>query len=202
MCLSGGNTPKRLYEILATAPYRTEFPWARTHVFWGDERFVPHDHQDSNFRMVRQALLNHVPVPPAQIYPIPFGNDPQGAAHAYQQSLENFHGSAALDASRPLFDVTFLGLGEDGHTASLFPGTPALEEALAWVVPVAPPDLQQRISLTYPALASSRHVAFLVEGAKKSAILKRVLAGDRALPSARITCVGDITWFLDQAASA
>jgi 6-phosphogluconolactonase len=73
MCLSGGNTPKRLYEILATAPYRTEFPWARTHVFWGDERFVPHDHQDSNFRMVRQALLNHVPVPPAQIYPIPFG---------------------------------------------------------------------------------------------------------------------------------
>ncbi len=202
LALSGGSTPKRLYEILALPPYHDAFPWQRTHVFWGDERFVPHDSADSNYRMAREALLDHVPIPAAQIYPMPYGPSPEDAASAYQQILENYHGSTALDAARPLFDVNFLGLGEDGHTASLFPGTAALEEPLAWVVPNAPAGLQTRLTLTYPAIASSHHVAFLVEGSKKAAILRRVLDGDRALPSARVTAVGDVTWFIDKAAAA
>jgi 6-phosphogluconolactonase len=202
LALSGGSTPKRLYEILAAPPYHDAFPWQRTHVFWGDERYVPHESADSNYRMAREALLDHVPIPAAQIYPMPCGPTPQDAAGAYQHILENHHGAAVLDAARPLFDVNFLGLGEDGHTASLFPGTAALEETLAWVVPNAPAGRQTRLTLTYPAIASSRHIAFLVEGSKKAAILRRVLDGDRALPSARIAAVGDITWFIDEAAAA
>jgi 6-phosphogluconolactonase len=201
IALSGGSTPKRLYEILATPPFYNAFPWQRTHVFWGDERYVPHDDKDSNYRMAREALLDHVPIPRSNIYPMPYGPDTHHAAAEYQQVLENFHGSAALDSSDPLFDVNLLGLGEDGHTASLFPNTAALDEALAWVVPNTPTGLQPRLTLTYPAIASSRHVAFVVEGAKKSAILRRVLSGDRSLPSARITSVGDLTWFVDKAAA-
>jgi 6-phosphogluconolactonase len=202
IALSGGATPKRLYEILAGPPYRDSFPWARTHVFWGDERFVPHDDRDSNFRMAWQALLDHVPIPPANIYPMPYGPAPAEAAAVYQQLLQVYYGSEALDASRPLFDVNLLGLGEDGHTASLFPGTPALDEAMAWVTSVTENVKQPRITLTYPAIASSRYVAFVAAGASKAAVLKQVLAGDRSKPAARIVATGDLIWFLDKAAAA
>jgi 6-phosphogluconolactonase len=202
IALSGGSTPKRLYQLLAEEPFRGNFPWLRTHIFFGDERFVPPDHVDSNFRMAREALLDHVPIPPAQIYPMPYGDDAQAAASAYEQILQTYHGSEVLDAARPLFDINLLGLGEDGHTASLFPGTPALEEAMAWVVPNMPQGMQPRITLTYPAIASSRHVAFLVEGSKKAGVLRRVLNGDRSCPAARVTAQGDLTWFIDKAAAA
>ena len=127
--LSGGSTPRRLYECLAGPPYRNSFPWSRTHWFWGDERFVPHDDALSNYRMVREALLSRAPIPALNVHPIPTeGVSPEAAASAYERQLKSFYGAECLDPARPLFDVTLLGLGPDGHTASLFPGTAVLAE--------------------------------------------------------------------------
>ena len=201
LCLSGGSTPKRLFEILAGQPYRERFPWERTHLFWGDERFVPHDDKDSNYRMAREALLDHVPIPPAQIHPMPVSGTPAEAALAYEQQLRVYYGEETLESTRPLFDVTLLGLGENGHTASLFPGTPALQESLHWVAPVTSGVPQPRLTLTYPALACSGVVAFLVAGKSKHAVLQRVLDGDREMPAARISADGELHWFLDRAAA-
>ena len=201
IALSGGSTPKRLFEILAEPVHADRFPWERTHVFWGDERFVPPDSPDSNTRMARLALLDHVPIPAGQIHPMPVTGDPAIAAKAYQATLQAYYGREALDMARPLFDVVLLGLGENGHTASLFPGTDALEETLAWVVPVTQGVPQTRLTLTYPAISCSRYVAFLVAGKSKAGVLARVLAGDRAETAARITSVGEIVWFVDEAAS-
>jgi 6-phosphogluconolactonase len=203
VCLSGGSTPQALYEKLATDAFKSRFPWERSYWFFGDDRFVPHDHHDSNYRMVREALFDHVPIPAANIYAVDGTGTPEQAARNYQEILRNFYGSQALDMSRPLFDVTFMGLGEDGHTASLFPGNPALEETVNWVVPVTDPSVPQaRITLTYPALACSNAMAFLVEGAKKKSVLHRILGGDRTAPAARATAVGELIWFVDEAAWA
>ena len=132
VALSGGSTPRRLYERLAAPPYREAFPWSRTHWFWSDERFVPHDHPDSNYRMVRLAMLEATPIPAENIHPIPTeGLTPEEAAAAYERELKAFYGADRLDRRRPLFDVMLLGLGEDGHTASLFPGIAVLERAHA-----------------------------------------------------------------------
>lgn len=202
ICLSGGTTPRALYEQLAGAPLRELFPWERTHLFWGDERFVPHDDAASNYRMVQEALLGNVPLPRAQIHPIPTtGATPDEAAAAYEQTLRTFYGQAALDPARPLFDVTFLGLGADGHTASLFPGTKVLEERARWVAPVIGAKPEPRLTLTYPALESSRHVAFLVQGRDKREMLQKLRGGDLALPAARLTPVGQRYIFADAAAA-
>ncbi len=201
ICLSGGSTPQALYETLASESYRTRFPWDRSFWFFGDERFVPHDDADSNYRMVREALLDHVPIRPANIMPIAGTGAPDRAAADYQALLSAYYGSQALDMSRPLFDVTFMGLGEDGHTASLFPGNPALEETQKWVTAVTDPSVKQaRITLTYPALAASTAMAFLVAGESKRNVLKRVLSGDRSAPAARATAMGELIWFVDDAA--
>jgi 6-phosphogluconolactonase len=203
IALSGGSTPQKLYEMLATPDFAKRFPWDRTHLFWGDERFVAHTDKDSNYRMVREALLDHIDIPEANIHPIPDTGTAAEAAASYQQTLRTYYGSDALSMARPIFDVCFMGLGEDGHTASLFPGSTALEESLAWVLPVIDPSVTQpRVTLTYPIFACSRSLAFLVEGHKKAAILHRVLAGDRALPAARVTAIGDVIWFIDEAAAA
>jgi 6-phosphogluconolactonase len=202
VALSGGSTPRRLYELLAAAPRRERFPWARVHWFWGDERFVPPDHPKSNFRMVREAMLARAPVPEGNVHPVPtVGLTPDEAARAYQGELAAFHGSTELDGARPLFDVTLLGLGPDGHTASLFPGTAALEERRDWVVAVAGAQPEPRITLTYPALESSRHVTFLVAGEEKRAIFERFRRGDAALPAERIRPVGTLHVFVDAAAA-
>ena len=202
VCLSGGSTPRRLYEVLGVPPIATRLPWDDVHWFWGDERFVAPDHPDSNFRMVDEALLSIAPIPGDNIHPVPTqGMSLQEAAASYERLLKNFYGEDRLDARRPLFDVTFLGLGEDGHTASLFPGTPALEEQHRWVVPVEPRGLEPRISLTYPVLDSSRVVAFLVAGARKREIVARAMSGDRSLPAARVHAVGETIWFADSAAA-
>jgi 6-phosphogluconolactonase len=201
IALSGGSTPKRLYEILAEPAQSDRFPWERTHMFWGDERFVPPDSAESNFNMTRQALLDHVPVPKAQIHPMPTTGRPADAAKAYESTLQQYYGREALDMAYPLFDVTLLGLGENGHTASLFPDTASLDESLDWVAPVTEGVPQPRLTLTYPAIACSAVVAFLVAGNSKATVLKRVLAGDRSQPAARITAAGDIIWFVDEAAS-
>jgi 6-phosphogluconolactonase len=201
ICLSGGSTPKRLYHLLAQAPYRDRFPWARTHLFWGDERFVPHDDALSNYRMVDEALLSHAPIPPANIHPVPTqGLSVEKAASTYEVVLKSFYGTDRLQPDRPLFDVNLLGLGEDGHTASLFPGTKALDERQHWVAAVVGAKAEDRITLTYTALESSRHVAFLVEGEGKRPILEQ-LERDKTLPAARLRPSGELVWFLERAAA-
>ena len=200
VCLSGGSTPRRLYQLLARSPYADRMPWGRVHWFWGDERFVPWDHPDSNYRMVRTALLAAAPIPPENIHGIETKGAPADAARGYERVLKTFCGAETLDPERPLFDVLLLGLGPDGHTASLFPGTDVLDERDRWVAAVIGAKPEARITLTYPALESSRHAAFLVAGADKRAMLSRALAGDPALPAARLDPVGDLTWFVDAAA--
>jgi 6-phosphogluconolactonase len=145
--LSGGGTPRPIYELLATAPYRDTFPWSRTHWFWGDERFVPRDDKRSNYHMTRDAMLSRAPIPEANVHPVPTeGVTPEVAAAKYEAELKAFYGADRLDDTKPLFDVQLLGLGPDGHTASLFPGTAVLGERHKWVAPVldgklAPPVL-------------------------------------------------------------
>jgi 6-phosphogluconolactonase len=199
--LSGGSTPRRLYDRLAGLPYRDTFPWSRTHWFWGDERFVPHDDALSNYRMVREALISRAPIPALNVHPIPTeGVSPEAAASAYERQLKSFYGAERLDPARPLFDVTLLGLGPDGHTASLFPGTAVLAEQNRWVAAVVGAKSEARITLTYPALESSRNAAFLVEGQEKRAILKRLCRGDDSLPAARLRPTGTLRVFADKAA--
>jgi len=202
VCLSGGSTPRRLYETLAGPTIAPKFPWRRVHWFWGDERFVPHDHPDSNFRMVNEAMLARAPCPDANIHPVPVdGLSPQRAAVAYEAELKRFYGADRLDPAKPLFDVTLLGLGEDGHTASLFPGHAALREQRRWAVAVVGATPPPRISLTFPVLDSSRDAAFLVAGQGKRAILAMARADDPVLPAARIRPVGRLHWFVDRAAA-
>ena len=136
VCLSGGSTPRRLYELLGESPYREALPWERIHWFWGDERFVPWDHPDSNYRMVRNALLARAPAPAQNIHGVTTTGTPAGAARAYEEVLKSYYGSETLESERPLFDIQILGLGPDGHTASLFPGTKTLDERHRWVVEV------------------------------------------------------------------
>jgi 6-phosphogluconolactonase len=198
VALSGGSTPKRLYEYLAEEPYRGRFPWSRTHWFWGDERFVPHDDPLSNFRMIRESLLSRAPIPSANIHSIPTKSiTPKKAASSYEQTLKAFYGAEQLDPARPLFGVTLLGLGEDGHTASLFPGTAVLMERDRWVAAVIGAKAEARITLTYPALESSHEAAFLVTGNGKRSVLKRLLSGDETMPAARLQPAGTLRVFCD-----
>jgi 6-phosphogluconolactonase len=202
VCLSGGSTPKPIYERLAESDIASSFPWHRVHWFWGDERFVPHDHPDSNYKMTYDALFSRVSVPETNILAIPTeGLSPGGSATAYEATLQRYYGANQLDCRRPLFDVTLLGVGEDGHTASLFPGDPALQEEQHWAVAVIGAEKPARITLTYPALDSSRHLAFIVTGANKRNIVAQIKAGDRTLPAVGINPVGSTTWFVDGAAA-
>ena len=201
ICLSGGSTPKALYGLLATPEFVGRLPWARLSWYWGDERFVPPDHPDSNYRMARDAMLAKVPASAGHIHPIPTDGEPDDAARRYERVLREGYGRDRLDPARPLFDVTLLGLGGDGHTASLLPGGAGLAERERWVVAVAHGRPEVRITLTVPAIESSRKVAFLVAGADKAAILRRVRSGEDGLPAALIKPVGELIWFADQAAA-
>lgn len=200
-CLSGGSTPKRMYQLLAAEPLRDQMPWNRVHLFWGDERFVPHDHPESNFRMANEAMISRVQIPAGQVHPVPGEGDPAEAARAYETTLKSFYGADSVDPARPLFDVTLLGMGDDGHTASLIPGTSVVDERRAWVAPVRGARPETRITMTYPVLDSSRAVAFLIAGAAKRDMLARVRGGDRSLPAARIAPIGELFFFLDKAAA-
>jgi 6-phosphogluconolactonase len=202
VALSGGSTPKALYGLLASDEFRDRFPWRRVFWFWGDERFVPYDHPESNYRMAREAMLLKAPVPPENIFPMPTDGDPEEAARRYDRILQEAHGTPALDPLRPLFDIVLLGMGPDGHTASLLPGDKLLDERERWVGAVAHGRPEIRITLTYPAIESSRHVAFLVEGAAKAATLGAIRAGGSQLPAARVRPRGEMIWFADRAAAA
>jgi 6-phosphogluconolactonase len=202
IALSGGSTPATLYRRLAEPAIASCFPWARIHWFWGDERFVPLDHPRSNFHLAWTSFLSRVPVPPSNIHPVPTGqNSPEEAASRYEAELQQFYGGKLLLAGRPLFHINLLGLGEDGHFASLFPGCAALGEHVRWTA-VAANEGEPRISLTYPALESSRHAAFLVSGEGKSSILPRVVAGDSSLPAGRFHPAGELHIFADRSAAA
>ncbi len=201
LCLSGGSTPKALYALLAQSPYRERMPWDRVHLFWGDERFVPPEHPDSNFRMANEAMIAHVPIPTNNVHPFPTDSTPEDCAARYQQSLQSYYGNTTLDPAHPVFDITLLGLGEDGHTASLFPGTAVLNERSAWVAAVIGAKPEPRLTLTYPVLDSSRSVAFLLAGAGKHAMLTRLLASDTALPASGVVPVGQLLMLMDRAAS-
>jgi len=200
--LCGGSTPKRLYELLASDDFRTRFPWDRVVWYWSDERFVPYSHPESNFRMTREAMLAAAPVPLENIHPVPVDGTPEEAASRYERTLQEAYGGAVLDPAKPLFDVTLLGLGRDGHTASLLPGEPVLQERKRWVsvVPHGRPEV--RITMTYPLLESSRKVAFVVAGKEKAAIVGAIRAGGSQVPAARLSPVGELVWFLDRAAAS
>lgn len=203
VALSGGSTPRRLYELLAAPPYCEAFPWRRTHWFWGDERFVPHDNAESNFRMARESLLSRMQFPATNVHPIPTeGLTPEEAAAEYERTLQSFYGATSLTPKRPLFDVVILGVGPEGHTASLFPDTAILQERQRWVAPVIGAKPEPRISLTYPALNSSREIAFLVAGEAKREVLGKLFASDTSLPAARVRPEGQLHFFLDRAAAA
>ena len=201
VALSGGSTPQRLYQTLVTSPYREALPWSRIHWFWGDERFVPTTDALSNYRMAWEAMLSHAPIPARNIHRIPTeGCSPESAAASYEGDLKAFYGAPQFDRARPLFDIVLLGLGPDGHTASLFPGTTALQRTERWVVAVGGAKAEPRITLTYPALESSRQLAFLVAGAEKRPILGRLLRADADLPAARVRPLGASRVFADAAA--
>lgn len=210
VALSGGSTPKGLFALLAgDAALRATVPWERLHIFWGDERPVGPDHADSNYRMAREALLAHVPIPAAQIHRIRGeAPDPAQAAAEYEATLREALGTVAdgsADAP-PVFDLVLLGMGPDGHTASLFPGTTALAETRRLVVSNWVGKLDsERITLTAPALNAARHVLFLVGGDDKAPALKSVLEGPfepQQLPAQLIHPeAGTLTWLVDAAAA-
>jgi len=199
--LSGGSTPRTLYGLLASDEFRGRFPWSRVSWYWGDERFVPYDHPESNYRMTREAMLAKAPVPAENIHPVPADGTAEDAAARYERTLQTAYGAPVLDPARPLFDITLLGLGTDGHTASLLPGEAVLEERKRWVVAVSHGRPEVRITMTFPVIESSRHVAFLVAGQEKAAILGAIRAGGSRVPAARVRPVGETIWFVDQAAA-
>jgi 6-phosphogluconolactonase len=202
VALSGGSTPRRLYELLSGPPYREAFPWPRTHWSWGDERFLPRNSPESNYRMVREALLARAPVPAANIHPVETeGLTPQQGALSYERELKAFYGAEMLSPDRPLFEITLLGLGPEGHIASLFPGTAILGERSRWVGAVIGTKPEPRITLTYPALESSRTIAFLVTGAAKRPVMERLLEADPDLPATHLHPRGTLHIFVDRAAA-
>jgi 6-phosphogluconolactonase len=204
ICLAGGSTPARLYELMASEPYRHAMPWHCIHWFWGDDRFVPHDDSRSNFGAARRLLLDRVPVPPGNIHPIPTScASADEAAHLYETELRRFYGAEWLDPGRPLFDIVLMGVGPDGHTASLFPGHAELEERRRWVVGVRETGLEPfvpRVTLTFPALASTREMLFLVSGHGKREVMTHVLSGTD-LPATRAYAEGNLVWLVDRDAA-
>ncbi len=204
VCLTGGSSPEDLYRLLAEAPWRNEVPWDRVHWFMGDDRFVPETDPLSNMGMARRLFLDKAGAPPSNIHAIPTDtNYPEGAANLYQDTLRAFYGAEQLDPARPLFDLVLMGVGPDGHTASLFPQSRALDENSRWVVGVAKAGMEPlvpRVTLTFPALASTREMLFIVDGAGKREILHRIFSGED-LPAARAHAEGDLVWLLDRAAA-
>lgn len=194
VALAGGSTPKKLYAALAQTP---GIPWQQTWLFWGDERYVPPDHPDSNYRMVREAMLDQIRIPEAQVFPMPTqAGDPAQDASQYEAQLKQL-----FSGDEPHLDLVLLGIGEDGHTASLFPGTTALAVQDRWVT-VGQKNEDPRLTLTYSVLNQAVQVVFLVTGANKAAIVKEVLTTEAHLPCQAVKPQGRLLWLLDTAAAA
>jgi 6-phosphogluconolactonase len=206
--LSGGNTPKALYGLLAAAPYRETIPWEKLHVFWGDERAVPFSDERNNAKMAFDCLLNQVPIPASQIHVMRTDIPPQESAEEYEKILHQYFPSAVGAASRQSsFDLILLGMGEDGHTLSLFPGTEVIFEEKAWVKSYFLPAQQMsRITLTKSIVNRSSRVAFLATGSDKAKALEQVLEGPlnpNLYPSQLIRPdKGELHWFIDESAAS
>ena len=202
VALAGGSTPRLLYERLAEPPWRERMDWTCWQCWFGDERCVPPDHPDSNYRMAAEALLDRLPLPRAQRHPMPCTLPPEAAAERYAAELATRLPHEADDW--PVFDLILLGQGPDGHTASLFPGTGAVarDDATVLAVYVAPLD-SWRLSLARPVIEAARQVVFLVTGAGKAAVVGEALGSPRGdLPVQRLAPRGEVTWLLDRAAAA
>ncbi len=205
VALSGGSTPKRLYQLLTTEPYRSQIDWGRVEIFWGDERCVPPDHKDSNYRMAREAMLTQLPISAEHVHRLEAERaDRETAARDYEAVLARVFGVNS-GGEPPALDLILLGMGPDGHTASLFPHTQALDETHRWVVPNHVPQLNtDRLTLTRPILNRGREVLFLVAGDDKAERLAEVLAGSadpKRLPSQSIQPEGQLVWFIESAAA-
>ncbi len=208
LALSGGSTPRTLHEYLTALPYSANISWMETHLFWGDERFVPADHPDSNFLMALHTLIDHVPVPAENVHRIPTElPTPEQAAKQYETTLREKMEVFDLSSRSqrvPVFDCLLLGMGPDGHTASLFPGSPVLAEQTRWVAATPLPNLNppvRRITLTFPVINAAKHVFFLVAGAEKQEIVQTIQdEPDNAreqYPAARVNPVsGELLWFV------
>jgi 6-phosphogluconolactonase len=202
--LSGGSTPRRVYELLAGEEFRTDMDWwPNVHLYFGDERMVPPDHAESNYRMASEALLSKVSIPPENVHRIDGVGDAAANASAYEREMRGLFG----DAEWPRLDLVLLGMGDDGHTASLFPGTTALDEKRLWVAPNWVEKLGAwRVTLTAPAINAARRVTFLVTGSGKAGRLREVLKGERdpaLLPSQLIRPTdGTLEWFVDREAAS
>ncbi len=203
IALSGGHTPEKMYSLWAqTESYRDKTPWDRVHIFWSDERYVAQDSPLSNYHMARETLISHVPIPPKNVHPVPTTlSPPEECARAYETELLKFFG-----VEQPAFDLQLLGIGPEGHTASLFPDSPALDEKLRWVAAVrVPADPPERITLTPVILNNGRNTFFLMAGENKRAILSAIRAESNVqtsqYPATRIHPARAPVWFLDQAAA-
>jgi 6-phosphogluconolactonase len=200
--LSGGNTPRAFYSLLASE-FRDQIPWAQTYMFWGDERYVSGDDSESNYRMARETLLDHVPCPAGNIHPMPTDYaSADTAAREYEKTLREY-----FKTDWPVFDMSFLGIGEDGHTASLFPGSAALRESARWVVAVeTPAEPALRLTLTLPALIRAAHTYVLVAGSTKAVALEQALSGSAdpgICPAAGLRLTeGTLIWWADQEAAS
>jgi len=207
VALAGGSTPKKLYELLASDEYREQIEWPHVHIFFGDERCVPPDDDESNYRMANEAMLSHVSIPPQNVHRIIGEGDAIANARLYEDELRSYFDA---ELSWPRFDLVLLGMGDDGHTASLFPGSQALSETAAWVVANWVDKFQTfRITLSASSINHAAHVLFLITGAGKAARLPEVINGERdtnRLPSQLIqpqrAAGGTLEWLVDKEAAA
>jgi 6-phosphogluconolactonase len=205
VALSGGSTPRRLYQLLGSSDYGRRMDWGKLHFFQVDERCVPPDHAMSNFRMIRESLLTSASVPAENVHRVRGETAPEDAAGQYARDLEKFLSARPPDF--PRFDLVFLGMGADGHVASIFPGSTTLAEASRWVAVSEPgPEGQKRVTLTLPVLNAAAHIIFLVSGAEKSETLARALEAEKltgSLPVQRVRpASGSASWYVDRAAAS
>ena len=201
IALSGGSTPQKLHALLSSYPHREEIDWSKLHIFWGDERYVPFEDSRNNAKMAFDTLLNNVDVPTEQIHIMQTDIAPEESAVAYEKELQKYFGETG-----PTFDLVLLGMGDDGHTLSLFPGTEVVNEQSSWTAAFyLDAQSMYRITLTAPVVNRSANVAFLTAGANKAPALKQVLEGDfqpNQYPSQLIKPAGELHWFIDKEAAA
>lgn len=208
VALTGGSSPHKTYELLAREPLSKDVDWSKTFVFLGDERFVPSDDERSNYGMCRRLLLAHVPLPSGQVFPIPTDTvTPEEAALAYAETLAHVFGQPSTGPA-PSLDLILLGMGDDGHCASLFPSMPTLHVTDRWVIASPPgtlPPPVDRVTFTFPVLNAARQVIFLIEGEKKAAPVRDIFEGGATMeqhPAAGVNPThGTLTWLLDETAS-
>ncbi len=202
VALSGGSSPEKTYELLCQLPRIESIPWEKVHLFWGDERYVPHDDARSNVGMAREQLINNVPVPKENVHPVPYLDTAEISAEVYGKELHSF-----FEGEYPEFDLIYLGLGTNGHTASLFPHTPVLKKTKPWYASVyLEVQHMYRTTLTRPAINNARNIAFIVFGEKKADIVKGIIEGPKKSDEWPAQYIkpdnGELHWLLDRAAAS